>query len=381
LGIILPVTGLRAQESIRDSAGVTIVSNSGADTPLQWSTRPILRLGDALGPPETSFFNLTPYSVAAGPDGTILVLNRGNYRVVVFSGNGRVQRSFGRQGKGPGEMQNPVSIWVDAKQRIRVLDWAGGTLNYDLHGNLTSEDAAVAMWLGQRIKETSSGLVHTINVGLRSDTLLIEQLRIATESDTAVLAEWGKTPSTMIKHPTCPLEVQYSPVFEPEMVWDANDRDVAALADYSHRIDVFGSEGKLVRSVRRDIEPRETTLQDALRELGPEPGMTFPATETTPGMRCRWDPESLLEQRGFYPFVQAIDAIALSPDGYLWARQLEPGDDPGPIDVFAPDGSYIGSLPPDTPFPNAFLDATHYLTIETGELDVEYVSVYEIERE
>ncbi|MGB5675490.1 MAG: 6-bladed beta-propeller [Gemmatimonadota bacterium] len=372
---------MRAQSSIHDSAGVTIVSNPGIDTPLEWSIRPVLRLGDALGPPETSFFNLTPYSVAAGPEGTILVLNRGNYRVVVFSREGRVLRSFGRQGKGPGEMQNPVSIWVNAMGRIRVLDWAGGTLNYDLQGNLTTEDPGAAMWLGQRMKETSAGLVHTVNVGLRSDTLLIEQLRIATATDTAVLAEWTQTPSTMIKHPTCPLEVQYAPVFAPEMVWDANRMDVVVLADYSYRIDMVGPEGRLMRSVRRGIEPRQTTRQDALRELGPEPGMTFPATETMPGMRCKWDPESLLEERGFYPFLQALDAVALSPDGYLWARRLEPGDEPGPIDVFDPTGRYVGSLPPDTPFPNAFLDGTHYLTMETGELDVEYVSVHEIERD
>jgi len=381
LGCGSPDTDGRPRQSTRDSSGVEIVTNPGADSQLEWSIHRVLRLGDALGGPETNFFNLTPYSVAPGPDGTILVLNRGNYRVVVFSNDGRVLRSFGRQGKGPGEMQNPVSIWVDPNQRIHVLDWAGGTLNYDVEGNLFSEDTRPVMAVGQRMKEIPSGLVHTFSVGWRSDTLLIEQVRIAEATDTAVLTEWKKLPTTTIKHPTCPLEVGYAPVFEPELLWDANDNFVVVLADYSYRLDVFGSKGTLVRSVRRRIDPRQTTREDALRELGPEPGMTFPATEKAPGMRCRWAPESLLDERGYYPLLQALDGLALSPDGHIWARRLEPGDAPGPIDVFAPDGFYLGSLPPGTPFPNAFLDSTHYMTIEADELDVEYVSVYEVQSE
>lgn len=372
--LVSPLEGQKADAAttVRDSAGIEIVSNPGTDIPLQWTTQQVMRMGDALGPPETSFFKLNPYSVVGGPDSTILVLNRGTYRIVVFARDGKVLDSFGRQGGGPGEMQNPVSIWVDPGNRIRVLDWMGGILNYDLDGTLISEDPHEATAVGMHMEETPAGLVHTFSVGLRSDTILIEQIRIAQGADTIVLAEWEKVPTTTIVHPTCALRVGYGPIFEPEMVWDTNGRDVAVLAGYSYRLDLYGPDGKLVRSIRRAVDLIQATSDDARQELGPVPGFRIR------GRLCTWDPKELVELRGFYPLIQPLDAMALTPDGYLWARRTNPGDDPGSIDVFRPDGTYAGSLPGSTPFPDAFLDSTHFLTIETDEFDVEYVVVYEI---
>lgn len=363
---------VNAIATVHDSAGIEIVSNPGTDIPLQWTTGQVMRLGDALGPPETSFFKLNAYSVVAGPEETILVLNRGNHRIVVFSRDSKVLGSFGRQGGGPGEMQNPVSIWVDPGNRIRVLDWMGGILNYDLDGTLISEDPHEATAVGMHMEETPAGLVHTFSVGLRSDTVLIEQIRIAQGADTIVLAEWKKIPTTMIEHPTCPLRVGFGPIFEPELVWDTNGRDVAVLAGYSYRVDLYGPDGRMVRSIRRGVDLRHATSDDARRELGAALGFR------SQGRLCTWDPKELVELRGFYPLIQPLDAMALAPDGYLWARRTNPGDNPGSIDVFRPDGTYAGSLPGSTPFPDAFLDSTHFLTIETDEFDVEYVVVYQI---
>ncbi|MFQ5747488.1 MAG: 6-bladed beta-propeller [Gemmatimonadota bacterium] len=385
VGFILPFVALSVidprplsacpAQAARDSAGIEIVSNPGTDTPLDWRIRKVLRLGDAMGPPETSFFKLNPYSVGAGPGGTILVLNRGNYRVVVFSRDGIVLRAFGRQGAGPGQLRNPVSIWLSPSGAIRVLDFMAGILTFDSEGTLLAQEVPEqgVIGLGMHMEETPAGLVHSWSVGLRSDTLLIEEVRIARGADTTTLARWELRPTKTIRHPTCRLTVQFGPIFEPELIWDANAGHVAVLSDYSYRIDLYGHDGAPVRSIRRDIAPRRTTRDDALRELGPTPGFNFP-----PDRLCVWDPAELVKERGFYPLLQPIEALALAPDGYLWARRTRPGDDPGPIDVFRPDGTYAGTLPASMPFPDAFIDSSRFLSVETDELDVEHVAVYEV---
>lgn len=57
-------------------------------------------------------FNL-PVDGAVGPDGTLYVLDAGNFRVQAFAPDGRFLRSFGRVGSGPGEFARPRGIAVD----------------------------------------------------------------------------------------------------------------------------------------------------------------------------------------------------------------------------------------------------------------------------
>lgn len=280
VGGVLPAPAggeLAAQEPspgrpvVRDSNGVTIVLGTGVDRPLGWTVEPILRLGNAFGPPETSFYRLTPYSVAVASDGRIVVLNRGNHRVVVFSPDGEPLAAFGEEGPGPGEMRNPVSVWIAPSGRIRVLDWATGILTYQADGTFVSHDteARGAMGLGQRVEETPSGTVLTWEIGARSDTGSVEQVRLATPTDTLVLGEWRKRPTHSFSFDTCRLRIQWAPLFEPYVAWDAEAGRIAVLSGFAYDIAVFGADGHRTRSVRRAVEPRRLTRDDALARLGP----------------------------------------------------------------------------------------------------------------
>lgn len=57
-------------------------------------------------------FNL-PVDGAVGPDGTLYVLDAGNFRVQAFASDGRWLRAFGRVGSAPGEFARPRGIAVD----------------------------------------------------------------------------------------------------------------------------------------------------------------------------------------------------------------------------------------------------------------------------
>lgn len=52
---------------------------------------------------------------------------------------------------------------------------------------------------------------------------------------------------------------------------------------------------------------------------------------------------------------------------------------PAVIDVPAPDGEYLGTLPEGTPWPVAFLSSRRFAAIETDELDVDQVVICRIE--
>ena len=54
--------------------------------------------------------------------GDIYVLDPGNYRIVVFNGEGAFQREWGKQGQGPGELMQPSDIGLDSEGRPVVFD-------------------------------------------------------------------------------------------------------------------------------------------------------------------------------------------------------------------------------------------------------------------
>ncbi|MEX2280982.1 MAG: hypothetical protein WEE89_00675 [Gemmatimonadota bacterium] len=93
---------------------------------------------------------------------------------------------------------------------------------------------------------------------------------------------------------------------------------------------------------------------------------------------CRSD--EVVAQRRFASTIPAIGRIALAPVGSMWVRRAGVGGETLPIDVFAKDGAYEGTLPAETPFPAAFLTNHRIATVLMDELDVGRIVVYDIKR-
>ena len=66
-------------------------------------------------------FNL-PVDGAVAPDGTLYVLDAGNFRVQAFAPDGRFLRSFGAVGNGAGQFARPRGIAVDRVGNVYVTD-------------------------------------------------------------------------------------------------------------------------------------------------------------------------------------------------------------------------------------------------------------------
>jgi len=73
-----------------------------------------------------------PYDLAVGRDGTLNVVDSGNFRIQIFDRDGLFLRSFGRAGKQPGQFARPKEIAADAAGNLYVVDGAFG--NFQVFG-------------------------------------------------------------------------------------------------------------------------------------------------------------------------------------------------------------------------------------------------------
>ena len=81
-------------------------------------------------------FNL-PLEVATGPDGTVYVVDGGNFRVEAFTPDGSFKMAFGAIGRKSGQFSRPKGIAVDSKNNIYVVDSSFGNFQiFDSNGQL-----------------------------------------------------------------------------------------------------------------------------------------------------------------------------------------------------------------------------------------------------
>lgn len=366
-------------------AMMAILSLSGSglaaqDHSLGWSFSETARLGTVMGDPNQAFHDLPANAIASTSDGKLLVLDRGNSRIQVFTADGTFIRSIGEEGDGPGQFRNPVSIWVEDERSIGVFDWALNRVSrFALDGELL-EDRSVPFGRDQKMVRSPRGELFAQTIGLRprqgAADSTVQRLNLVSGTDTTVLARLALEPIRYVRFTEpCRFGIDITPLFEPWMPWAVRGDIVAVNDTYAYRVRLYASDGSR-RLIERPIDPIRLTREDALREIGNPPRMPNPR-----GAVCgRFDADVILRKRGFYPYWQVVDAIRITPDGRVWVRRTAAPseDDAGPIDIFDGAGEYMGTLPPSFPFPDAFLSDTMIARVERGEFDEYQVAVYRI---
>lgn len=95
-------------------------------------------------------FNL-PLQAATGPDGTLYVVDGGNFRVEAFEPGGQFLFTFGEVGRFPGQFARPKGIATDKDGNIYVVDTAFGNVQiFDKKGH-------VLMFIGNRDRAGKPG--------------------------------------------------------------------------------------------------------------------------------------------------------------------------------------------------------------------------------
>lgn len=70
--------------------------------------------------------------------------------------------------------------------------------------------------------------------------------------------------------------------------------------------------------------------------------------------------------------------MQIDPEGRLWVQRGHVRGERAPIDLFAADGEYLGTLQDGAPYPAAFMPGGSVVAVETDELDVPRVVVYRV---
>ncbi|MEJ2483065.1 MAG: hypothetical protein P8049_08095 [Gemmatimonadota bacterium] len=207
---------------------------------------------------------------------------------------------------------------------------------------------------------------------VEEDQMLYRFFRVA-DSDTTELARLKAPASGVIELESCGMAVSgMTPLFSPNVVWDAwRDRAVARVGT-SYQVDLF-ERGRPVARYRRAVEPVAANRELAKREVGEGMRMMTPAG----ARQCAWD--EVVEKRGVAELVPAIRGLRVDPDGRIWVSRGGPRPEPTPTDILSADGTYLGTLPAEMPFPIGFLPDGRILAVETDALEVERLVVYRIE--
>jgi 6-bladed beta-propeller len=358
-----------------DSAGIEIVRYDGADRPPPFTLREEFRLGGSETIAEQSFFQVYPGTVDADAAGNLYVLDRAGSRVVVFDGAGTFVRSMGRAGSGPGELGFPGGVDVEPDGTVNVVDFGKrGMVRFDPSGEPLPELSPLPPgYYGGVVRTFGDARVLPMRRSLAEGG--VDALVVARAADTTVIGSIALGERKAIQLPSCGMGFSgMSPLFTPSLRWAAAGNRIALSTTAHYDVEIF-EDGREVRRVRRAIAPTPATEALALEEVGESMQV-----QTEGGVR-RCDAREVVEQQGFAETVPATSTLALSPDGWLWVLRGGPRDSARPIDLFDANGDYVGTFPPDSPFPILFLPDGRIAAGETDDVDVTRLVVYTVERQ
>jgi hypothetical protein len=351
-----------------DSAGIALVINRGEDRPLDWRFERILSLGGADAGVE-AFHNVGRGAVTVGSDGLLYVLDRGNHRVVVFDDRGGHVRTLSRRGGGPGELQWPQWIVVDVDGDLVITDFGHGGLVRMTAAGEPLEHRSLENWRGGAVARFGDGLV--VQVDVTADGAASHELRALDPGGIRALVTAPATPLRPVDF-GCVRIGGLSQLFSPSLIWAAADARLVAVSTADYDLELYTPNGLLAR-VRRDVPARRATRELAVQEVGDEFQVAFGG-----GGGCSVEPARVVEERGFADHIPAIRRVAIAPDGTLWVLRFAVRGDPAAIDIFAADGEYLGTLPAEAPFPEAFFPDGRIIAVETDDMDLTHVVLYRL---
>lgn len=117
-------SGGAGEASVRDSAGIQIVENTGPVDAEGWalSAEPLMQVGGDPANPQYDFTRIAGAVLLS--DGRVAVANAGSNEIRFYTPDGQHQLSVGRLGEGPGEYQLMAGVWRTDADSILVLDVA-----------------------------------------------------------------------------------------------------------------------------------------------------------------------------------------------------------------------------------------------------------------
>lgn len=385
------------------------------DRPLALRATPVYAIGTAEGREWEMFSRVEQVAFDRGDN--LYVLDGGANRVVVFDRAGKFVRQFGKKGGGPGEFQAPVGMAVQSDGTVAVADLAARS--YSLFApdgrylrSVPFLDEYVPMSLGGAFSPHPRGGVVT---AVRQAPSMIGGMRPPPSSIQATPIVWqpfaaGAQPVRLFNAPTeIRTETEGSqpgaatqrmtirmsiPVFTPRVNWGMlPGGEVVVSHTPGYTLKVMRG-GQPVRYIQKPLRERRVTEADRerARERRREQMRTGEGVRVISmgtggsggggrGGMPRMSPEMIEQQvrdMEFADVIPAVQNLRVDGAGRIWVERTgEVWGEPGPIDVIAPDGRYLGTVAGQK-LPAAFSASGRAAYVEKDDLGVERVVVRQL---
>jgi hypothetical protein len=380
-GALVGVTGCAAERQPAEWSGISDTLPSGTivvrnperglwDSASAWRLVETSRIGSVDSGP-AALGSIA--ALAVDVSGRIYVLDWQAQHIRVFDSVGRYVRTIGRRGGGPGEFQganglaiDPAgNLWVvDARSRRYSVFDSGGELVathpravQDLADRWIGGFAAGGLWdVWRASPPTDSRPRRTTLFRFDGNAGYTDSLLLPAFSEDYYRVVTGRGNATRAwPVPFAPRELVQ--LDQRGFVW-------RAVSD-EYRIAQLSLRGDTVRLVSREYHRVPVTEEDRERVLARE----FNSEERA---RVRPDPSRIPAYRS------ALIDMLVDDRGYLWVLPAgKTGQSGVPLDVFDPDGWYLGKVQTAmrgwTVIPHAVIRGNAFYLVETDSLGVPYV--------
>ena len=386
LGIACATDESRSDVTVRDSAGVRIVESSRPvwDSTTRWqvSLTPTLSIGTVDGAADYQFTRIV--GATRFEDATIAVGDAGSMSIRFFDENGRLVRTVGRMGNGPGEFRtlqslrradDSLDVFDRRVNRITVFDRRGALVRtfqvpsgrYVAMHRLTSGRWLAAeeeRFFGGQFREDATPGLHrfpSAAVVLDSTGAVLDTVGIFPGAETAYYTIDGQPGS---------LHAAYGRTLA---FATRGDTSYVVTGDFLG-FDVHDVEGRRVRSVRATGPDRALRPEDVARFNETFLGEINDSTVRA-GLR------RALDAAASPPTKAAAGRILVDPRGAIWLSAYENEFMPAPVwFVFDRDGRFLGDVPMPAGFWVLEIGDRHVLGFAKDDAGVEVVRVHELRR-
>jgi len=411
----LMVAGMAVLFDPLPAIGQAVVDLQGRDQDMRFTAEEVFSVGSMMGDEWETFSRVA--SVAFDGTGNLYILDADNGRVVKVGLDGRFVAEMGRKGEGPGEFQMPMGMAVTREGEVAVFDVGrrGFTLfnpdgSFDRTVPLGTDPASLSSFpTGSILPLPQGGVVSGGGGGVRisvgpggpspaPEGRPLTVYSLVDGSSRTVYQAWGPPPAAPggggTRLSAGGISVRAAGgmprAFEPGLhVGVLPDGSLAVVDSAAYRVKVVGPEGSVRRTLVRPVAPRQVTRRDQEDEKARRlsqlqasggPRIVMRTDQGTTSMRGGEIQRMMEEQIATLEFAEVIPVVAeLGVDwtGTIWIRRAgrSVGED-GPIDLLAPEGRYLGTLPAgEIRVPSAFGPDGLAAFVERDELDVPRVVV------
>jgi len=190
--------------------------------------------------------------------GHIYVLDGRARRIRVFDKDGKHIRSFGREGQGPGEFQRANDIVLTPDETIMILDRGNYRLSFfSQEGELLKEVSASKIPRLFRIYPDSDGN-YTARINLRGQKYIYQIKKLdANLEELSMIAE--------LEHPR---RTDILEMFFPNLIAIVMKNDKIVLGNWQqYKLTITDRTGRKIREITKDYEPVKITDEDKERVI------------------------------------------------------------------------------------------------------------------